>query len=165
MDAATVPARLCTRGRASRMTCNLVVHRGAWPDMTWPIGARPALAAHMDRGPAHAGWRRCSGIAVSRRLFLLAADLDRAAAATSRVAGTLSRGFLRRGAGCNWTKGFFARRASRCASNGNVDGLPCRGTSWLIAVPRMCGGLARKRDLRWIARHYDIAGAPALSVS
>lgn len=147
------------------MTCDLVVHSGAWPDMTWPIGARPAVAAHMDRRPAHAGWRRSSGIAVSRRLSLLAADLDRAAAAISRVAGTLQRGFLRRSAGCNWTKGFFAKRANRCASNGNDDGLPCRRTSWLAAVPHMRGGLARKRDLRWIARRNDIAGAPALSVS
>ncbi|MDE2914468.1 MAG: hypothetical protein OXL68_16245 [Paracoccaceae bacterium] len=147
------------------MTCNLVVHSGAWPDMTWPIGSRPAVAAYTDRGPAHADRRRSSGIAVSRRLFLLAADLDRAAATIPRVAGTLPRGFMSRSAGCNWTKGFLAKRASRCASNSNEDGLPCRGTSWLIALPYKCGGLARKRDLRWIARRYDITGAPALSVS
>ena len=147
------------------MTCNLAVHCGAWPDMTWQIGARPAVAAHLDRGPAHAGWRKSSGIAVSWRLFLLAADLDRAAAAISRVAGTHPRGFLHRGAGCDWTMGYFVKRASRFASNGNEDGLPCHGTSRLIAVPYMCGGLARKRDLRWIARRYDIAGAPAVAVS
>ncbi len=123
------------------MTCNLVVHCGAWPDMTWTIGARSAVATHMDRGPAHAGWRRSSGIAVSRRFFLLTADLDRAAAAISRVAWTLPRGVLGRSASCNWTKGLFAKRANRSASNGNEDGLPCRGTSWLIAVPYTCGVL------------------------
>ena len=164
MDAATVPARLCTRGKASRMTCNLVVHNGARPDMTWPIGVRPAVAAHMDCGPAHAGWQRSSGIAVTWRHFLLAADLDRAAAAISRVAGTLPRGFLRRRAGCNWTKEYFAELASRFPSNDYEDGLPFRGTSWLIAVPYMCGGLARKRDLRWIARRYEISGKPAFSL-
>ncbi len=165
MDAPTVPARLCTRGRAYRMTCNLVVHSGAWPNMTWPIGARPAVAAHVECGPAHAGWRRSNGIAVSGRLHLLVADLDRAAALISRAAGTLPRGFLCRSAGCNRKKGNFAWRASRCASHGNEDGLPCRGTSWPISVHRMCGGRARKRDLRWIARRDDISGAPALSVS
>ena len=37
------------------MTCNLVVRGGASPDMAWPIGARPAITAHMGRRPAQAG--------------------------------------------------------------------------------------------------------------
>ena len=166
MDSATVPARLCARGWASRMTCNLVVHSGAWPDMTRPIGTRPTVAAHMDR----AGRRMPVGEGAVGSRYPCGSFCWRRISTAPRPQSRGSQGRFREDScaaapAAIGQRDFFARRANRIASNGNEGGLPSRGTSRLIAVPCMCGGLARKRDLWWIARRYDIAGAPALSVS
>ena len=76
---------------------------------------------------------------VLRRPYLFAAGLDRAAAAIPR--------------------------AGRGAANGSEHGLPCRENPCRFAVPLTCAGLAGRRDLVWIARRIDIAGAPVFSVS
>ena len=146
------------------MTGSLAVHSIAGPDMTSAIGARQSVAALLDCRPAHAGWQRDSGIAVSRRLCLPAADPDRAAVAAARVGEAFPRQCFRRSAGCERAKRLFAMRSSRCAANGTEDGLPCRGTPWLIAVPHTYAGPGR-RGFRWTARRIGIAGAPATSKS